>query len=764
MKMSKRIITVILTLAVLITGIALSASAEEVTVDNYSNVLDYYEEPAIFAFDFSNEGVSYESSLMMTNTARIAKAIVTDANAPGGKYLSLTVSGAPSFGRDNLYFNWNSAADSSVDDFYFDATISADKATTGAQKNYPLIKLIVGDAALDDVANGKSAGVSIASFNFRAGKTFSYLQSTLQEDGTYAGKECVTSFVTNPAKWYDISVTYSAAEGKCSITITDTADASNTITVDDVFVPVADVKNVRLGVHGNDGGNSNGAILMVSKLLAAGGTVRRDLLTPQQSLENYVLKMCEIFNDDSLTIEQRLDICTVLNKMISYGFTSETEEVNAAVSELRNGGILLYSNELDACMASYASLSDYYEKRALVDANLPYADILDSMDISILDSNKQEEVRKVVSDVYDADLTLKKAETDSLALIEALKDIGDDISSKDYSVLKGYYEAVKDLTPDATYEGVGDLYNIFNTLVAKVEQIELDGDTFISLVNSINDPDKTFIAKYDIYVILKDSVFTNETYPGVTEALAVYNNDIVPYMELNIGYATNFVNYVAKADYAVYVSAKEENLDLAESFMNLADPDFAGVAEAKAKYNEIRTFITAEKAKAEAYVNAVAALDGLDGDALVKAIETALSLQKDGNVLGVDGVTEANIKLNRLVSSRELADKYCEYFIRVVNSIAGAETLSERRALIHEAQLAEGKTNASYSGVSAASDRLEKEISAFNRIIDDVNAQFENVMAAAVNTSNAIKATAVYSANSSAAYTYTLPPAKKEEN
>ncbi len=740
MKMSKKIITVILTVAVLITGVALSVSAEttdtasEITLDNYAHVLDFYEESTMFAYDFSKSDVDYASSLIAYSLNRLTQAVTADADAPGGQYLSVTVSTTPPKGQDNVYFNWNS--DSAVDDFYIDAVISGGKTGSG---KYPLYRIIVGDTALDDVTNGMSSGTSIVSLNFRSGKGLSYLKATVDGNGDVVPVETETEFLLDYTKWYEISLTYGEQSGTFTITVTDTSDPTATITLTDGYAPYAAVQNVRFGVHGTEGANnSNGTVLKIADIFAASGTYRRELDNMQESVERYILAMKDMFDDDSISINDRLSICDVLNKIVGYGFTSEEEDVNSAIIELRNGSINIYANEIASCLDALPLLTTYDEKRAMLDVNIPYADVLDSMDISILPEDEQSVIRTNVAAVYAADEELKERQADSVAFIAALQGAENVISSTDYTVLLPYYESTVSLVPDKTYAGVASVYDYFVIIKAKTESIRSEAEAFISNINDINDDTKTFAERYDAYLALDGNVYQNETYPGVTEALAIYNGPVMTYMETQIGYAKGFLNYVEKADYATYLSAKKENLALALSLMDLAPVDFPGVVEAKALYAEISVFIDQQEANAKAYVDAVSALDSLEGDALLSAIDTALELQASGNVLGVDGVTEANIKLNQLVSSIELADKYCEYFIRVVDSISDTDDIAQLYSLISTAKSAETKANTSYAGVTEASSKLAKAISDYNSRINKVNAAFENANKVAVNNTRVI--------------------------
>ena len=147
-----------------------------------------------------------------------------------------------------------------------------------------------------------------------------------------------------------------------------------------------------------------------------------------------------------------------------------------------------------------------------------------------------------------------------------------------------------------------------------------------------------------------------------------------------------------------------------------------------------QAFIEEQIANANAYINAVNKLDTLSGAALTAGIEEALRLQESGNVLGVDGITEANIKLNQTIASIELTERYCIHFINIVNSIDRAADSAELYSILADARAAELDADKSYSGVADASAKLAKAISDFNAQVNSINADYEEANTVAANT------------------------------
>ncbi len=722
MKMSKRIFIVVLTVALLISCLAFSASAEEVTLENYASVLDYYEQPTIFGLDFSLDGVDYSDEIMIQNSTFASGTVVEDAAAPGGKYLNLVFKGGRPTTKGNLYLNWN--ADESVSDFYLDMTVSGSK-NTGNPSFAPKLNFIIGESSFTDVSTGAPADTSILVLDFETGS----VKYSVIEEGEVVAKEAAG--VLTQGAWYSVAITYSVTDSLCTVDIVNVDDASNAFSFTTTYLPYEAINNVRVGVH-----NANytaGNIIGVANINAGGGLVRRDTADPQGAIESYVLGMYEIFRSD-VDKAEKVNVCTVTNKLISYGFTSDKADVNTALDALKVGGVTLYSDEIENCLAEYATLTQYDEKRAIIDANLDYASILSGLDLSPVGDDKAAAIQEGLDKFYDIDEALKKAESDSLAFIAALAGVEDVLGSTDYSLLNAYYEAAIVYAPDITYEGVSEVYELFVELEADMSDITVSAERFIELVNKANDGALSFVERYNIYVTIEDNFFDNETYPGVTEALALYHDVVSPYMEHEISLAENFITYVKKAEYAVYISAKQANLDIAKGYMDTCEPTFAGVAEAKVLYAEIVKYVESKLELANAYIAAVNAIDGKTGAALTAAIENAKKLQESGNVLGVAGITEANIKLDDAIAALELPERYCTYFISVVDSIANAKDAAERYNLLVEAKAAEADADKSYPGVTEASAKLASAITAYNNDVNKVNSVNKTATEVAINT------------------------------
>ena len=727
MKMTRRIFIALLILAVSVSSVAVFASAEEVVynVQDYVNVLEYYEEQGLMDYDFGGEGVDYSGSLLVNRTNQTTVLVGEDTSVPGGKSLSVAIkekSGRNTYTDNHAYFTWSSLE--AVDDFNIDMTVSGAKNTAGTvEQNLPKIIVVVGENEFTSMSGAKTNGVTIASVDFRGGY-FSYR--------TAADKETVTDYAVEEGKWYNVSLTYDVDNG-VSITVTEVGNEENTLTVTGGYVPFASVKNIRVGAHGDDAGTARGSVMKFSDLRILGGVYHRELADMQSDIESKVLEMYDFFLDDTQLVEDKIVVCEVVDKLVAYGFTSENADVNKALNDLSVGMFGLYNTKIENFVSSVDSLPTFAEKKALATETLGYTEALQQLDPTDASSEMLARTEKNIADFHVVNERLKVAEAESerfLAIVESVK--AHDIN--DYPTVKADLALFEGVAPDLTYEGVAAAYKIYTNIATSEEEIRTSAEKFIAAVNVANNEELDFNTRAEAYTSIEELYYDNETYPGVTEAIAIYNSDLVAFMNREISNAQNFIMYVNKADYAIYISAKQENLDIAKTYMDICQPSFAGVAEAKVLYAEIQAYIDEQIDKANAYIAAVNKLDSLTGSALLAAIKEAEDLQKAGNVLGVDGVTEANIKLNQTIASIELREKYCVYFLSVMESLDKAANATETYAILAEAREAESYADKSYAGVAEASNKLAKAIEDFNAQVNAINNEFEKANNVAANT------------------------------
>ena len=734
MKKAKRIFIALLTLSVLFSAFALGAFAAEPLKVDFEYLLEYYEEPTLFYYDFTGEDVDYSSSMMVKRPKSLTAEFVTDDNAPGGKYLSWKVNGATTianrYNNNNVYFNWNS--EDPIDDFIINMTVSGAKNTTKEQ-NLPRIIISVADVECTDDDAGATFGTTVAAIDYR-NQYFSYYKKNVAADGTVSGTETNTSFVVEEGKWYDVSFKYNAELGAATVKITDKADPTKTFTASDAYVPYEGVCNVRVGEHGSDYGVARGSEIKFANIYATGGKYERNPNNRQTVIEESILDMYQAFLAESVDLEDKIVICDIAKKFVDYGFVSDKTEVSDAISALSVGVIGLYNQKLTICNTTYSTLETFAQKKALIEETARFALALKEQDLSGISAELVAQIDKNFELYEEVSADISYWEQTTLEFIKAASAV-QSIDFENYASVNEALEGLSAIPYDSTYEGVESADKLFNKLTVTKNDIKTRGDRFIATATIANDDSRDVNERADAYRKLgSEYYYDNVTYPGLSEALDLYNGTLASTIGVVISDAENFIKYVNKADYAVYLSAKQENLDIAATYMSICHPDFSGVADAKTLHAAIQAQVNSKRDSAVAYINAVNALDSLTGSALTDGIKTAQNLQKDGNVLGFDGITDANIKLDKLVASIELREKYCAYFIGLVNSIDQTTGVSELYKLLGLAKEAEQDADQTYTGVSEASAKLTQAISDYNAKVAAINGEFEKASDAAAHT------------------------------
>lgn len=658
---------------------------------------------------------------------------VTDESAPGGKYLSLSIASAENklevYNDNHVFVNWSS--DTPVDDFIINMTVSGDKGT-GREQNLPRIIIAIGDEEYTDAAVGSDAGVTLAALDFRRG-AFYYLKTDVAPNGTVSGVETKTSFALDAGIWYDVSVSYNVGEGAATITVTDSSNPYNTYTVDDAYVPYNTVKNVRVGAYGEDYGTARGSVIKLANVYALGGLYQRNPCNAQAEVENILLEMNAAFDSETATTDDMIGIGELVEKVIAHGFTTENPDVQFVLDRLGKGIIGFYNAEMQKCADTFKDLPTYEEKRAFVDKCLGYINQMNKMDLSNVDPELLLAIEENKAKIDEANIYLLEVmDNCEFFIMEVNNSLNCDLSN--YGEMLSCLSSIESYNPDPTYPSIADEYTFYLKMLDSVEKIRSLGTTFIDDVNVANNEELDINTRADAYRNLSESYFDNETYPGVTEAIAIYHDALVPNLGVEIEKADNFIMYVNKADYAIYISAKQDNINNALNFVE-CHPEYKGVAEAKVLLGEIQEFVSIQLENAEAYISAVNALDSLSGDELLAAIKTAQSLQSKGNVLGVEGVTDANIKLDKIIASIELRDKYCIYFLNLVESIDSADSAEAFYEILAEAKAAEAYADPTYAGVKEASEKLSSAISDYNELVSAINAEFIKANEVAANTS-----------------------------
>lgn len=352
-------------------------------------------------------------------------------------------------------------------------------------------------------------------------------------------------------------------------------------------------------------------------------------------------------------------------------------------------------------------------------------------------------------------LELRKIKVDSEAFVDVMSSYDPDSMVYSY-ITSTYEELLSYLYVDTSYD-YPTVYNYsdeFNSLVEKAEQIIANKDRFMNAVSAMTAANAGFSVQYENYLIASE--FFNGT-------------EIVIHSDVDANTINGFL--VAKDKYFAKAEELKVTIDACESFIiaagranaatlygtvikelaaakacvaegtNVVD-DYPGVKEAKETVAAVEVKLKNMEDGAKAYVSAVAAIEAKTSFAEKKAaVAAAYGLKASGNVVGYPGVSEANIALDKYSESIDVLEGNSKTLVESVAKLAdNSLTLAERRELIIIAQNASKGAEPTYSGVSAAKERLAVYVQDYKANVAEINAEFNkqivnssSVAGAAVN-------------------------------
>ena len=297
-----------------------------------------------------------------------------------------------------------------------------------------------------------------------------------------------------------------------------------------------------------------------------------------------------------------------------------------------------------------------------------------------------------------------------------------------------YYEDYEKLV--ALVNEVTEKVNLFKAAVAVTEEEGVDFDRLFN---------EGYLAAKAIYGDgnIHDDI-DEDTIPGFREAETKLL-EIEKYLSDVIEASENFIKVVDAIKYNTILANKK--LALEEAKLLLAGDEniketYPLVPEAIAELDAIEKEIAELEKAAADYIESVNAIAGKKNFNDKKAaVEKAIKLQAKGNVIGIEGVAEANNALENYKTEIELIEGYSKAFIEAVGKLDNDElTLAERRALIVTAEAVRNSAAATYNGVSAAMSALDdykaEYVASVQEINDEFNASVVSVASAASSVIN----------------------------
>lgn len=408
-----------------------------------------------------------------------------------------------------------------------------------------------------------------------------------------------------------------------------------------------------------------------------------------------------------------------------------------------------FANEIILRAEGIDAADDYYSRLAYVTNEFEYYNgLLCANDLLTGKPGISTEIEAAVvaaREKYAAEkAVLDEIKAHSEGFITAVNSYVADNKEYDY-IVEIYNEVEKDeyKKRDSEYIGMAEATEIYDAIVFKYDRMVKDIKAFVDAVSRMEtykdsafgalyagyvDANKSY-TKYHVDAVINPDV-DNSTYAPLAEAVDAYEalastvvaksdecntyNDIVKKASI-ASYYPSLCEILLDADAALEVFAEELDYRM----------DYPGIADSKALHETLTASLDTIVAASNEYIAAVNAIANATTLAEKQtAIAAANELKAAGDNLGVEGVKEANLILTAAEAEVNIAIGNSQSLITVVNKLADASTLSERKALILEAEKYVPGVTEGYAGVNAALAALnaakvdfEADVAAFNQAL-----------------------------------------------
>ncbi len=555
-----------------------------------------------------------------------------------------------------------------------------------------------------------------------------------------------------------------------------------------------------LTLYVNDKADAGVTKTYLDNLFVLEGTYARDVVDPENSLADFIIAIDAYANSD-ISLDDKLFVAELYEDLFGkdgVGYTApltieKYEEVDTIVKgamayvwQAKADAFIEYTNSILTKNPTYVTKLAYLNGVAK-----EYYEIFAGLDEF---AGMEEEYNGVTYRVA-VDAAIREYER-AATVIENIKShtenfiyiIENDYNPKstDFTYIQGKYNQLTVLRPlvdseysyykiveDTKYPRAADAIVVYDALAAKLNAIQTNVDKFIPAVLameiekasgvSAESPYLTtnFAELYENYLIA-ESVFENgtvhasldpTTYPGLSEVIASYL-PYQEYVEARLAETNNFVAIIKGAEASSYYVTIKSQIEAAALYLDTnvekSLENIEGVAEAIELYYVLKANIEVDYENAQKYIAAVNAINmSANYTALKQAVNKALALQAKGSITGIDGIKEANTKLEGAVAKVNQLEAYSNTLITAVDALYEAETLAERRALIYTANSVRDYAEVLISGVEEALEILDEEIALYNEDVLAMNALFGEVVENAINLSNKVLSTeSIVKANS----------------
>ncbi|MBO7304066.1 MAG: hypothetical protein J6V09_02460 [Clostridia bacterium] len=580
--------------------------------------------------------------------------------------------------------------------------------------------------------------------------------------------------------WYTIEGIFNYETGAYSVNVVNEADNAASFIISDSLGGFDDVTDARIVLSDKVAK----ATTWFDDVCFYEGTFVRDVYDQDAKINAYVMQADAIANAAGATVEDRAEVADFYNHLFNElgyapvegtanydkvkaiydvrdAFFNEayTGVLNAYATALESGSVGGYHERVAAC-EYIADVSNYYP--ADKDSLLLLPGITDEMADAIISSKAK---------IAQANELNERIKQESNRYVELVA--GFNFATDNYLEMSRLIAALADCTNvDPTYkyaeengilpDAPGGEYVTASVAIEKcaglsvlVAEIDANVNIFTNAISAMPDPTapdfdvtvnfantyENFLTAATVYKNGKIHESLNVlTHPESVTLLALmekYDTIATPINETK-NICETFITLVIQAENASSYKYRLEAVEAAAAYVSTVLDDYAGVAEAKAAYTAIQSRLSADLAAATSYKNAVAAID-IDASysALKAAVSAARELKAAGNVVGIEGVQEANEVFARAEAKVTSLEGNSSTLIEAVNALKEATSFAERRELIAIANNAKDGAEDTISGVSAAKAQLETEISKLNSDVAAINAAFAQAISGAADVAAA---------------------------
>ncbi len=573
--------------------------------------------------------------------------------------------------------------------------------------------------------------------------------------------------------WYNVEIVFSVEQAKYSVTVKKGDEVVFSFT--DEIAMSDGIASLRYYVKDSEGAGTTKTYF--DDIEAYEGAAIRDVKEPEKAAAEFVVAIQALADYNGTSIEKQVEIADLYAKLFETGNGYEPYAPPADDTELYNkarevvAGASAYRNRTYAKAFIYyaeavASAGGYYDQIKYFEENVRYYYDAFKNGQLIAESDDAEAVEAAIA-ACEALLKNFKLSADYCNNFVKTIEEGYDPQNRNYNVMLAKYGALSALksraeaipeydysavNPDTKYPTVADAIAVYDALEAKiaainnnVENVFLPAVSAMDLTQNALTEDNYYLTKnfeslYANYLAAL-TVYSNgtvhsqldpATYPGLSDAIDRFE-ECAEYVEARVADCLEFVSRVNGAasspDYLTVVQQLKFTDDYFDTNKEFALDKYNGVEEAIALRQTLVDRVAKNEKDAADYIAAVAKID-LEASYLnlKAAVDAALALKADGDVTGIDGVEEANIKLAKAEAIVSSLAGHSSTLIEAVNALKSATSLAERRYLIFVANGAKDSSEDTISGVTAAKAELATQIQKYNSDVQAMNELFASVV------------------------------------